>query len=184
MLNWLVNFLCLWACVRSYLFWILGCNNEVVGSKITREMYCYHSTTRTCLYNGCFFESCNCWYCKTVLNFSTNFNFLFFVFFPWCSVHICCLLRHVWIWDLRRTTEPEQRRESSLKYQTRCIKAFPDGSGTVSLLRLNLNSFQFYFHFRLNQWKVIDWLFYLLIYLFINLFIYLLIYLFGWLFVW
>jgi len=37
--------------------------------------------------------------------------------------------RHVWIWDLRRTTEPEQRRESSLKYQTRCIKAFPDGSG-------------------------------------------------------
>lgn len=26
-------------------------------------------------------------------------------------------------------TEPEQRRESSLKYQTRCVKAFPDGAG-------------------------------------------------------
>lgn len=26
-------------------------------------------------------------------------------------------------------TEPEQKRESSLKYQTRCIAAFPDDTG-------------------------------------------------------
>jgi cell cycle arrest protein BUB3 len=37
--------------------------------------------------------------------------------------------RHIWVWDLRRMAEPEQRRESSLKYQTRCVKAFPDGTG-------------------------------------------------------
>eukprot|EP01122_Echinamoeba_exundans_P013320 TRINITY_DN5799_c0_g1_i1.p1 TRINITY_DN5799_c0_g1~~TRINITY_DN5799_c0_g1_i1.p1 ORF type:complete len:331 (+),score=67.71 TRINITY_DN5799_c0_g1_i1:44-1036(+) len=37
--------------------------------------------------------------------------------------------RHIWIWDLRRMKEPEQRRESSLKYQTRCLRAYPDGSG-------------------------------------------------------
>eukprot|EP00897_Mesotaenium_endlicherianum_P010726 jgi/Mesen1/9682/ME000680S09083 len=28
--------------------------------------------------------------------------------------------RHVWVYDLRRMPHPEQRRESSLKYQTRC----------------------------------------------------------------
>lgn len=37
--------------------------------------------------------------------------------------------RHVWIWDMRNMVEPEQRRISSLKFQTRCIRAFPDGSG-------------------------------------------------------
>jgi len=37
--------------------------------------------------------------------------------------------RQVWIWDLRRMAEPEQRRESSLKYQTRSIRAFVEGDG-------------------------------------------------------
>jgi len=37
--------------------------------------------------------------------------------------------RHVWIWDLRSLSEPQQRRESSLKYQTRCINAFIEGDG-------------------------------------------------------
>lgn len=37
--------------------------------------------------------------------------------------------RHVWIWDMRRLVEPESSRESSLKYQTRCIRAFIDGEG-------------------------------------------------------
>lgn len=35
--------------------------------------------------------------------------------------------RHVWIFDHRNLAEPLQRRESSLKYQTRCIRCFPDG---------------------------------------------------------
>jgi cell cycle arrest protein BUB3 len=39
--------------------------------------------------------------------------------------------RRVNIYDMRRMDEPEQQRESSLKYQTRCIRAFPDGSGYV-----------------------------------------------------
>jgi len=49
-----------------------------------------------------------------------------------CSVHrivVGTAGRHVWIWDVRRMGEPEQRRESSLKYQTRCVKAYPDGQG-------------------------------------------------------
>lgn len=39
--------------------------------------------------------------------------------------------RHVWIWDLRNMGAVQQRRESSLKFQTRCIRAFPDGAGYV-----------------------------------------------------
>lgn len=37
--------------------------------------------------------------------------------------------RHVLIYDLRKMNPAIQRRESSLKYQTRCIQAFPDGTG-------------------------------------------------------
>jgi len=37
--------------------------------------------------------------------------------------------RNVWIWDLRKMQEPEQRRESSLKHQTRTIRAFIEGDG-------------------------------------------------------
>jgi cell cycle arrest protein BUB3 len=37
--------------------------------------------------------------------------------------------RNVWIWDLRKMQEPEQRRESSLKYQTRTIRPFIEGDG-------------------------------------------------------
>jgi cell cycle arrest protein BUB3 len=37
--------------------------------------------------------------------------------------------RHVHIYDLKFMKEPQQRRESSLKYQTRCIRCFPNGTG-------------------------------------------------------
>jgi len=37
--------------------------------------------------------------------------------------------KQVLIWDLRQMGEPEQRRESGLKYQTRCIRAFIEGDG-------------------------------------------------------
>lgn len=37
--------------------------------------------------------------------------------------------RHVEIYDTRNLSVPEQRRESALKYQTRCIRCFPDGEG-------------------------------------------------------
>lgn len=39
--------------------------------------------------------------------------------------------RHVWIFDTRRMGQPLQRRESSLKYMTRCVRAFPSGEGYV-----------------------------------------------------
>jgi cell cycle arrest protein BUB3 len=39
--------------------------------------------------------------------------------------------RYVQIWDLRKMAEPEQRRESSLKYQTRAIRCSPDREGYV-----------------------------------------------------
>lgn len=37
--------------------------------------------------------------------------------------------RHVNVYDLRNMSLPEQRRESSLKYQTRCVRCYPNGTG-------------------------------------------------------
>eukprot|EP00290_Baffinella_frigidus_P057119 CAMPEP_0180360796 /NCGR_PEP_ID=MMETSP0989-20121125/12197_1 /TAXON_ID=697907 /ORGANISM="non described non described, Strain CCMP2293" /LENGTH=302 /DNA_ID=CAMNT_0022352217 /DNA_START=46 /DNA_END=954 /DNA_ORIENTATION=- len=37
--------------------------------------------------------------------------------------------RHVWVYDVRKLSEPEQKRESSLKFQTRCIRTYPNGEG-------------------------------------------------------
>ncbi|CAM9100525.1 unnamed protein product [Discosporangium mesarthrocarpum] len=37
--------------------------------------------------------------------------------------------RHILVYDMRNLVDPEQRRESSLKYQTRTIRVFPDQSG-------------------------------------------------------
>ncbi|KAG1342074.1 putative Mitotic checkpoint protein BUB3.1 [Cocos nucifera] len=37
--------------------------------------------------------------------------------------------RHVNVYDLRNMSQPEQRRESSLKYQTRCVRCYPNGTG-------------------------------------------------------
>ena len=37
--------------------------------------------------------------------------------------------RNVNVYDLRQMGAPEQRRESSLKFQTRCIRAFIDNTG-------------------------------------------------------
>jgi hypothetical protein len=37
--------------------------------------------------------------------------------------------RHVFIYDVRNMAETMQRRESSLKYQTRAISCFPSGEG-------------------------------------------------------
>ena len=39
--------------------------------------------------------------------------------------------RRVLVWYLHNTGFVQQRRESSLKYQTRCIRAFPDKQGYV-----------------------------------------------------
>lgn len=39
--------------------------------------------------------------------------------------------RHVNVYDLRNMSQPEQRRESSLKYQTRCVRCYPNGTGIV-----------------------------------------------------
>jgi len=40
--------------------------------------------------------------------------------------------RHVYIYDLRNMHEPLQKRESSLKFQTRAIRCFPNGDGEQS----------------------------------------------------
>ncbi|EGD78076.1 mitotic checkpoint protein BUB3 [Salpingoeca rosetta] len=39
--------------------------------------------------------------------------------------------RHVWVWNLNNMSAVEQRRESSVKFQTRCIRAMPDAQGYV-----------------------------------------------------
>jgi len=40
--------------------------------------------------------------------------------------------RHVFIYDIRNMTETLQRRESSLKFMTRCVRAMPNGEGYAS----------------------------------------------------
>ena len=37
--------------------------------------------------------------------------------------------RKVLVWDLRNMSSPQQKRESNLKFQTRCLRIFPDKSG-------------------------------------------------------
>ncbi|KAE8721041.1 Mitotic checkpoint protein BUB3.1 [Hibiscus syriacus] len=39
--------------------------------------------------------------------------------------------RHVNVYDLRNMSQPEQQKESSLKYQTRCVRCYPNGTGNV-----------------------------------------------------
>ena len=39
--------------------------------------------------------------------------------------------RRILVWDLRNMGYVQQRRESSLKYQTRCIRCFPNKQGYV-----------------------------------------------------
>nr|KAJ0192830.1 hypothetical protein LSAT_V11C800414100 [Lactuca sativa] len=41
--------------------------------------------------------------------------------------------RHVNVYDLRNMSQPEQRRESSLKYQTRCVQCYPNGTSRVAM---------------------------------------------------
>lgn len=46
--------------------------------------------------------------------------------------------RYVNIYDLRNMSQPEQRRESSLKYQTRCVRCYPNGTGISLIVHLSL----------------------------------------------
>ncbi|XP_023335521.1 mitotic checkpoint protein BUB3 [Eurytemora carolleeae] len=39
--------------------------------------------------------------------------------------------RKVWVWDLRNMAAPQQKRESSLRYQTRCLNCFSNKAGYV-----------------------------------------------------
>lgn len=39
--------------------------------------------------------------------------------------------RKVWVWDLRNMSYVQQKRESSLKFQTRCLSCFPNKQGYV-----------------------------------------------------
>ncbi|ELR24656.1 WD domain, Gbeta repeat-containing protein [Acanthamoeba castellanii str. Neff] len=40
-----------------------------------------------------------------------------------------CADRQIWVWDLRNLNAPSEKRQSSLKFQTRCVKLFPDDTG-------------------------------------------------------
>lgn len=46
--------------------------------------------------------------------------------------------RHVNVYDLRNMSQPEQRRESSLKYQTRCVRCYPNGTGINLTFKMKL----------------------------------------------
>jgi cell cycle arrest protein BUB3 len=47
---------------------------------------------------------------------------------------VACAGRHVVIYDLRNMGQPEQTRESSLKYQTRSVRCYPNGTGQYLLV--------------------------------------------------
>lgn len=51
--------------------------------------------------------------------------------------------RRVMVWELRNMSYVQQRRESSLKYQTRCIRCFPNKQGKLyfysSLLTVSMD---------------------------------------------
>lgn len=47
------------------------------------------------------------------------------------SLLVAMANRHVHLYDTRKPDTPVQRRESSLKYQTRCVRLFPDATGFV-----------------------------------------------------
>lgn len=60
--------------------------------------------------------------------------------------------RHVNVYDLRNMSQPEQRRESSLKYQTRCVRCYPNGTGNLSFRHFSFWSvFQTFFFSALCQ---------------------------------
>ena len=44
-----------------------------------------------------------------------------------------CADRQIWVWDLRNLNAPSEKRQSSLKFQTRCVKLFPDDTGTRAI---------------------------------------------------
>jgi len=50
-----------------------------------------------------------------------------------CGVYLVVgtAARRVFVWDVRQMSAPVQSRDSSLKYQTRCIRAFPNKVGYV-----------------------------------------------------
>lgn len=43
--------------------------------------------------------------------------------------------RHIWVWDVRNMSVVLQRRESALKFQTRCVRAFPNEQGVLLIVQ-------------------------------------------------
>ena len=59
--------------------------------------------------------------------------------------------RHVNVYDLRNMSQPEQRRESSLKYQTRCVRCYPNGTGIDHNTELTLFSLSLLPYFMMGE---------------------------------
>ena len=59
--------------------------------------------------------------------------------------------RHVNVYDLRNMSQPEQRRESSLKYQTRCVRCYPNGTGIDHNTELTLFSLSLFPYFMMGK---------------------------------
>lgn len=51
--------------------------------------------------------------------------------------------RHVNVYDLRNMSQPEQRRESSLKYQTRCVRCYPNQTGSLLIFLYCFSTYSF-----------------------------------------
>lgn len=106
-----------------------------VLSESCRELCC-------CAFHGRYDQLCQCSLlaaCSVqragVFQANINVKYCKYIFFFWkvytLSVSGDRLIvgtagRRVLVWDLRNMGYVQQRRESSLKYQTRCIRAFPN----------------------------------------------------------
>ena len=52
--------------------------------------------------------------------------------------------RKILVWDIRNMGEPLQTRDSLLKYQTRCLRVFPN----KQVAEINTLNYYHYFHFK------------------------------------
>jgi hypothetical protein len=77
------------------------------------------------------YSNCNEFVSSEGLSFLVLFKQVYTVGVSGNQLVVGTALRKVLVWDLRNMGYVQQKRESSLKYQTRCIRTFPNKQGYV-----------------------------------------------------